>query len=87
MNAAMIARSIGRLPESEQREVFDFIGFLSVRRGLRGGATCKSGFPSVAPLVGMLPDRAHMSDSNAWVIIKSRDSVGFGYAFGHKEPA
>jgi len=67
MNATTIARAIGRLPEEEQREVFDFVGFLHSRHGLRATTAPKRGKPSMAPFIGMWRDRADMIDSTAWV--------------------
>jgi len=75
MNATLLVKAIGRLPEEAQREVFDFVGFLSNRPTLRATGN-KSGSPSTAPFVGMWRDRADMTDSTAWVREQRRKGWG-----------
>lgn len=76
MNATMIAKAIGRLPEEEQREVFDFVGFLCSRHSPRATTGRKRGNPSMAPFVGMWRDRVDMTDSTAWVRAQRRTGWG-----------
>lgn len=76
MNATMIAKAIGQLPEEEQREVFDFVGFLRSRYGSHAAVAPKRRKPSMAPFIGMWRDRADMSDSTAWV--RKQRRAGWG---------
>ncbi|MFZ4398237.1 MAG: hypothetical protein ACOYOU_21690 [Kiritimatiellia bacterium] len=76
MNATMLVKEIRRLPDAEQREIFDFVGFLCSRRGLRAASVEKRGIPSKAPFVGMWSKRVDMADSTAWVRNQRRTMWG-----------
>jgi hypothetical protein len=76
MNATMAVKAISRLPDAEQREIFDFLGFLCSRHSLRAATARKGGNPSKAPFVGMWRDRVDMVDSTTWV--RNQRRTGWG---------
>ncbi len=68
MQKNRVWRQFEALPPSAQRQVADFISFLSARtRRLRSGPPDPSVVLAEEPFVGVWRDRQDLSDSTAWV--------------------
>lgn len=77
MEAEKISREISNLPPEAQRQVKDFIAFLSVRYKKKSEKSLKK-IPSLSKesFVGIWKDREDMEDSDNWLRNKRKTEWG-----------